>query len=100
MKAKREVWNMAGVRPEVCDVLERIAQADDPSAVVWRGSQVPSIQQGVKILGTPLGHPDFVSARLERTTAKHVTLLERIPLVLDVQFAWLLLVHCAQARAT
>ena len=32
--------------------------------------------------------------------AKHAVLLERIPLVPDVQSAWLLLVHCAQARAT
>ena len=43
----------------------------------------------------PLGHPDFVSAHLERTTAEHAVLLERIPLVPDVQSAWLLLVHCA-----
>ena len=51
------------------------------------------VQQG-------MGHPDFVSAHLERTIAEHAVLLERIPLVPDVQSAWLLLVHCVQARAT
>ena len=95
---KTQVWNMAGIRPEACDVLEQIAQAADPTVVVWRGSEVPSVQQGIKILGAPLGHPDFVSAHLERTIAEHAVLLERIPS--DVQSAWLLLVHCAQARAT
>ena len=100
MGCKTQVWNMAGIRPEACDVLEQIAQAADPTAVVWRGSDVPSVQQGIKILEAPLGHPDFVSAHLERTIAEHAVLLERIPLVPDIQSAWLLLVHCAQARAT
>ena len=97
---KTQVWNMAGIRPEARDVLEQIAQAADPTAVVWRGSEVPSVQQGIKIFGAPLGHPDFVSAHLERAIAEHGVLLERIPLVPDVQSAWLLLVHCAQAQAT
>ena len=45
------------------------------------------------------GHQDFVTAQLEVLTAEHQTLLCRIPLVQDVQAAWLLLVHCAAARA-
>ena len=97
---KTQVWNMIGIRQGACDVLEQIAQAADPTGSVWRGSDVPSVQQGIKILGAPLGHPDFVSAYLERTIAEHAVLLERIPLVRDVQSAWLLLVHCAQVRAT
>ena len=48
-----------GIRPEACDALERVARAVNPRAVVWKGSDVPSREQGIKVLGTPLGHPDF-----------------------------------------
>ena len=82
---KTEVWNRAGVRPEACNISERIARQDDPTAVVWKGSDIPTPEQGLKILGTPL--------------RKQQVLLDRIPLVSDVQSAWLLLLHCASARA-
>ena len=62
--------------------------------------ETPDAQQGIKILGTPIGHPENVSRFLIRLTDEHQTLLNRIRLVGDVQAAWLLLVHCAAARAT
>ena len=99
---KTQVWNRGGVRPPVCDVLERIAQAENPDARVWRGSQdsdlVPG-QQGITVLGTPLGTAAFVESQLEMKVAQQRTLLERIPAVPDLQSAWLLLLHCASARA-
>ena len=52
------------------------------------------------MLGTPLGHDEFVEAHLTRTSQSHETLLERIPTLPDVQTAWALLLHCANARAT
>ena len=36
---KTKVWNRADVRPNVCDVLERIAQATDPSPPINRASR-------------------------------------------------------------
>ena len=90
---------MSGVRPASCDVLECIARSEDPRAVVWRGSGLDSREQGIKILGIPVGHHDFITAFLERKATEHQTLLRRIPVVPDVQSAWLLLLHCAQARA-
>ena len=42
-------------------LLERIARMENPRAVVWRGSGIPTEQQGIKVLGTPLGHDDFVA---------------------------------------
>ena len=90
---------MAGVGPASCDVLEQIAQNEEWRAVVWRGSGLDSREQGIKILGIPVGHHDFITAFIERKSAEHATLLERIPTVPDVQSAWLLLLHCAQARA-
>ena len=96
---KTKVWNRAGNRPAICDVLERIAQAEHPRARVWRGSQVPSNEQGIKVLGTPLGHADYVSRHLQTVLEEQHILLDRIPRVQDVQSAWLILLHCASARA-
>ena len=43
---------------------------------------------GIKVLGTPLGHDNIGGMK---------GFLTRIPLLRDVQSAWLLLLHCAQA---
>ena len=72
----------------------------DPSAVVWKGdpSLLPA-EQGVKILGIPLGHPEYVQNQLQRVSVSHRQLLERINSVQDLQAAWLLLLYCACTRA-
>ena len=87
------------VKPPGCNVLQMVAETFDPTAVVWRGSGLPTQQQGMKVLGTPLGHPEFVKTNLELKSISHQTFLDRIPLLQDVQASWLLLVHCAAARA-
>ena len=96
---KTQVWNAAGVRPPACDQLERRARVSDPEARVWKGSDIPTAEQGVRILGTPLGHPDFVHTYLENVLNEHGVLLSRIPLVEDVQSARALLLPCAGGRA-
>ena len=96
---KTKVWNAINDRPEFCDTLEVIARRSDPEARVWRGSDLPFEKQGIKILGTPLGHPQFVEAHLKRKIEEHEVLLERIPTVPDLQSASSLLLHCASARA-
>ena len=51
MAAKTHVWNRAGSKPKACDVLQRVAEAEDPDARVWRGAEVPTEEQGIsKIL--------------------------------------------------
>ena len=83
-------------------MLERIAQAGDPEARVWREggeTDLPPGRQGVVVLGTPLGHPAFIHAHLEKKVEEQRKLLTRIPLVPDLQSAWLILLHCAAARA-
>ena len=92
---KTQVWNAGGERPQGCDILEMLA----PEERVWRGSGVPLSEQGIRVLGTPLGHPEYVNAQLLVTTTKHQCLLERIPAVPHIQSAWALLLHCAGARA-
>ena len=72
---KTQVWNGAGVKPAICEVLDRVAQAADPEAKVWKGSEVPPNQQGLKILGAPFGHREFVVAQLEKKLKKQETLI-------------------------
>ena len=67
---------------------------------MWRGGdEAGTAEQGIKILGTPLGHPDFVRNQLHHVREHQQMLLDRIPLIPDVQSSWCLLLHCAAARA-
>ena len=92
---KTQVWNSGGVRPEFCDVLGRIAQIADPEARVWKGSGVPTTDQGIRVLGTPLGHADYVETQLRERLDDH-----HIPEVPDLQSAWALLLHCQPMQTT
>ena len=56
------MWNAGGIRPQVCEVLQQIVDAAGSRALVWRGSDLPTAEQGIKVLGTLLGHEDFVAA--------------------------------------
>ena len=96
---KTQVWNRGGHYPPACQQMQEAAARADPQARVWRGEGPPA-QQGVRVLGIPIGHEEFVQAELRATTVKHQTLVERIPLVQDLQSAWLLLLFCANTRAT
>ena len=66
---------------------------------MWKGSGLPTREQNIRILGTPLGQADFVAAQLQERLQDHQLLLDRIPEVPDLQSAWALLLHCASARA-
>ena len=83
----------------MCDALERNGRISGPDAVVWRGSLVTSHLQGIKVLGTPLGHDDFVAQDLESVSTEQARLLSGIPQVHDLAWLLLLLLHCAGARA-
>ena len=52
----------------------------------------------MKVLGTPLGHRDFVKTHLEGTTADDQFVMDRVPLLGDLQSSWLLLVQCAAVQ--
>ena len=63
-EGKTLLWNATGESPPGHERLQRAAVLADPAAVVWRGSaDLPSHRRGIKVLGTPLGHQDFVRAR-------------------------------------
>ena len=97
-EAKHE-WNRSGSQPRGCDILQRIAVQSDPDAVVRRGLNVPTLQQGIKILGTLLGHHDYVQNHLERVADEHQRFMDMLPSERNLQSSWLLLAHCASARA-
>ena len=83
---KTQVRNAVDDRPEFCDTLEQIAQRSDLHA------------SGIKVFGTPLGHPQFVEAHLNKKIAVKEVLLERILAVPDLQSSRSLF-DCASARA-
>ena len=98
-QGKTKIWNKGGFVPAGWEDLEAGARMLDPNAIVWRGNgDIPSTKQGLKILGCPVGHPDFVQDQLFNLSDRHDVLLGRIAMVEDLQGAWLLLVYCAAAR--
>ena len=97
---KTQVWNRGSVIPQGVETLTRVAQLTRPGAVVWKGDDgLPLSQQGIKILGIPVGQPEYVRQFLEEKADEHRTLFQRIPMVEDPQAAWLLLFMCASTRA-
>ena len=65
---------------------------------VWRGDK-PSAQRGIVVLGTPVGHADFVQAWADARLQEEHRLLDELPHLPDLQCAWLLLLFCASPRA-
>ena len=69
--AKTHVSNVLSVRPVGCDMLQRLAEQHDREATVWTASEVLAAEQVTLILGTPLGHDEFVRRRLELKSREH-----------------------------
>ena len=65
--SKTQVWNRAGIAPDGIDVLTARARIDNPEAVVWKGDPfLPVDLQELKVLGVPIGQPEYVQAFLVR----------------------------------
>ena len=78
--------------PSGCEAMTIAARTQDENAIVWRRDhELPPVQQGVKLLGTPLGHAAFVEDQLAKLSVSDSVLFERIQAVTDLQVAWLLL---------
>ena len=87
-----KVWNSSGVRPRACNKFQDIATASGSFDQVWMGSDLPTDQQGIKVLGTPLGHRfrgRSVGARVADPSCSGRA----------VQCAWALLLHNGSSRA-
>ena len=60
---------------------------------------LPPAEQGLLVLGAPLGSEAFVQRELSRRREMQDRLLGKLPTVSDLQCAWLLLLFCAAPRA-
>ena len=74
-----------------------IAELDTPGHVVWR-ADLPAGQNGVRVVGTPIGSDEFVRVCATEAAAGSADLLDRIPQLPASQDAWLLLLFCAVPR--
>ena len=59
----------------------------------------PRRSAGHQGVGEPIGASCFLEGFLHKRVTEHQTLLDRIPLLPDLQSAWSLLLHCASAKA-
>ena len=79
---KTRTWNFAG---------ERLPDMADLGPDVWN-------PLGVRILGTPVGHEEFVTSFLEELLAEERKLWDAIPSIPDLQCSWQVLLQCAGPR--
>ena len=92
-QGKLVCWNRTGAAAP-----PGIAALDTPGHTVWRGDARPA-ENGVVVLGAPVGTDAFAAAEGERAAAREQTLLDGLLATDDLQVAWLLLVFCAGPRA-
>ena len=72
-QGKTQFWNRGGSSPHGWEAMTAVARVGDPTAVLWKGdSSLPPSEQGLRILGTPLGHPEYVRNQLQRVSASHL----------------------------
>ena len=88
---KTRIWNSSGHRP---------ANTDTLGPDTWVGDRaLPPKQQGLTVLGAPVGTEQYVQQFLQNTLRSHRPLLEQLPDIQDLQAAWLLLLYTASPRS-
>ena len=60
---------------------------------------LPPEQQGITVLGAPIGSAEHMQSHLQQTSAQHTPLLQHLPYLDDLQASWLLLLHAASTRS-
>ena len=85
---KTVCWNKAGVCPPNMAEL---------GPTVWRG-EGPAATRGIRLLGAPLGSPEYTDAFGEAHAAKAEHLLQRIMAMPSLQHTWLLTYFCLVPR--
>ena len=94
---KTKVFNHAGVKPQGVDELQKT----EPNAErVWVGDHtLPAEEQGVLVLGSPVGTVAYAEQWGKKKLGEELQLLDLLPLLPDLQCAWVLLLFCAAPRA-
>ena len=77
-EGKTQVWNSGGKRPEFCVSLKSQIQK-------LECGEMPISEQGIRVLGTPLGHKNFVEAHFRAFLQDDQLLLDVRPIGSRVQ---------------
>jgi len=64
---------------------------------IWKGD-LSAERQGVKVLGAPVGSPEYVQRFCDNVVEEKAKLLDLLPKLPSLQSAWLLLYFCAVPR--
>ena len=87
------LWScQGGVEPPRVEALLR--GQPRPATPFWKGDLDPG-HNGLVILGTPIGRPEFVERVLQERLAHQQRFLAAITQLPNLQAAWLLLLYCA-----
>ena len=94
---KFQIWGRGG-GPEPEGIYELLEGAPRPVVPIWKGD-LDAERNGIVILGTPVGSPEFVQRFLGNRLIVQSRFGDRLKQVPDLQTAWLLLLYCAVPRA-
>lgn len=101
----REIENKAGVKPHLGKLEAWSRKGGDAppgleqlSPTAWKGN-APAEQNGLVVLGIPVGTPEFVRSWCTDRITEERKLVDQLPALPDLQCAWSLLLHSASARA-
>ena len=87
---KTRIWNASGQQPPNIETL---------GPEVWVGStSQPRHEQGLIVLGAPVGTTEYKQLHLQHLRTEHDKLLQQLPHLQDLQASWLLLLYCASPR--
>ena len=90
-QGKTRIWNRGGHAPTNIHTV---------GPDTWVGNQeLPREQQGITVLGAPIGTGAYAQYFLQNTSTSHRPLLEQLPHLQDLQAAWLLLLYTARPRS-
>ena len=90
-QGKTRIWNRGGHAPPNIHTL---------GPDTWVGNrELPPEQQGITVLGAPIGTDAYAQHFLQNTSTSHRPLLEQLPHLQDLQAAWLLLLYTASPRS-
>ena len=70
-----------------------------PKALGPGNQELPPTQEGLTVLGAPIGTEQYVQQFLRHTLANHEPLLDQLSQIADIQAAWLLLLYTASPRS-
>ena len=90
-QGKTRIWNRGGHQP---------ANTQSLGPETWASNrELPPTQQGLTVLGAPIGTEQYVQQFLRHSLANHKPLLDQLPQIADLQAAWLLLLYTASPRS-